>query len=65
MSANGPIPEPKIHPFIHLGLSWPKLLLLALTGFLLVLQNLFGQQNIQDNMWINGKLLSIYFTLGK
>ena len=30
MSANGAILEPKFHPFIHLGLSWPKSLFIGI-----------------------------------
>ena len=43
MSSNGPILQPKIQSFIHLGLSWPKSLILGTDQtFFLVLKTFIG-----------------------
>ena len=44
MSANGPILKPSPHPFTHLGLSWPKSLIIGIgQKFFLVLENHLGK----------------------
>ena len=49
MSSNEPTVESIIHPFISLGLGWPKTLLIGIDQRLFVLQNCFDKIYISES----------------